>query len=45
MNKSYRLIYKNGNDKTKRYKISEGKNKKKTPFLDVSSAVGQPKKT
>jgi len=39
-----KLIYKDGNNKTKGYEVSEGKNKKKTPLLDVSSAVGQPKK-
>jgi len=31
MNKSCKLIYKDGNDKTKGYEISEGKNKKETP--------------
>lgn len=39
-----KLIYKDGNNKTKGYEISRGKNKTKTPVLDVSNTVGKRKK-
>ena len=38
------LIYKDNDNKTKGYDISGGKNRKKTPVLDVLNTVGKRKK-